>query len=417
MSGSARMSWSRASRVEGSFRRTTSEFEPPWRRKGPAIVSRSAQTSLSKGPPREAKRPTSCQPWRWMGMVAPRSRPRTRCAMRSPTMTSYRPGWKERPRLISIPPRTSKARGVRPRMVTLVAAPSLRRGKEPMTTISGEAKGRPCASVATRESTTSLSRWPSGTQEVSSEADPRWTITAFSGRPVARSAYSNPVRMAIRATNTVTTRAMPVMARRLTCQRARTLRTLYESGRAMGSGLPQHVDDARAVGAEGGGEAGGQGEQERDAEPLARHRRVQAEVRQPGDEPAQGGHLRQRADDQGGPAHPEDAAHGADGHRLRKDQGHDLAAREAEGLEHRDLHAPLAHGHAHGVGGDEEDGEDHGQSDAVEQESEVPDHGHEVGAEGGFRLRLGLRLAVVEDGVDGLAHRCRLSTVLAVHHV
>ena len=43
----------------------------------------------------------------------------------------------------------------------------------------------------------------------------------------------NPVRIAMRATKTVTTRPIPITASRLTCQRVRTLRTLYEMGNAI----------------------------------------------------------------------------------------------------------------------------------------------------------------------------------------
>ena len=127
---------------------------------------------------------------------------------------------------MSIPPRTSNALGVTPRIVTLVWRPSLRRGMAPTTTISGEAIGRPSAPTATRESTTILLRWSSGTQDVSSEAEPRCTTIAFSATPVERSASVKPVRMAISATNTVTTRPIPITASRLTFQRLRTFRTL-----------------------------------------------------------------------------------------------------------------------------------------------------------------------------------------------
>ena len=133
---------------------------------------------------------------------------------------------KRRPATISMPPRTSKAFGVTPLMVTLVAIPSVRRGWLPTITISGDASAAPSAPVATRGSTTILLRWSRGTQDVSSEAEPRCTTMALSGIPVARRARANPVRMARRATNTVTTSAIPITARRLTCQRLFTLRML-----------------------------------------------------------------------------------------------------------------------------------------------------------------------------------------------
>ena len=49
---------------------------------------------------------------------------------------------------------------------------------------------------------------------------------ALPGTPVARRAWVKPLRAAMRATNTVTTRPIPMTASRLTCQRVRTLRTL-----------------------------------------------------------------------------------------------------------------------------------------------------------------------------------------------
>ena len=80
-------------------------------------------------------------------------------------------------------PHLEGLRAVTPRMVTLVGTPSVRRGLLPTTTISGEAQGRPSSPVATRESTTILLRWSRGTQEVSSDAEPRWTTMAFLGDP------------------------------------------------------------------------------------------------------------------------------------------------------------------------------------------------------------------------------------------
>src|SRR5437773_6934242 len=179
-----------------------------------------------------------------------------------------------------MPPRTSKALGVTPRMVTLVGVPSERRGMLPTTTISGEARGRPSAPVATLASTTILLRWSRGTQEVSSEAEPRWTTMAFSGSPVERRAHWKPVRIAMRATKTVTTRPIPITASRLTCQRARTLRTLYPRGSAMALDLPPHVDDPRAIGGQGGEEARRQAEDEGAPETLAGRRPVQPEARE-----------------------------------------------------------------------------------------------------------------------------------------
>ena len=51
--------------------------------------------------------------------------------------------------------------------------------------------------------------------------------------------------------------------------------------------------------------------------------------------------------------------------RLADHEAHHVSAREAEGLQNADLGAPLAHRHAHGVCGDEKDGEGHGEADAV----------------------------------------------------
>ena len=69
-------------------------------------------------------------------------------------------------------------------------------------------------------------RSASGTADVSSESEPRWTTIALSARPVDRSAAWNPSDMDISTANTATTRAMPQIARSVTCHRIRTLRTL-----------------------------------------------------------------------------------------------------------------------------------------------------------------------------------------------
>ncbi len=94
------------------------------------------------------------------------------------------------------------------------------------TTHSGEASGLPSASTAIRSSTTILLRSSRGTPEVSSEAEPRWTIIALSVRPVERSAALKPSDMDMSTANTATTMAMPPTASRVTCQRTRTLRML-----------------------------------------------------------------------------------------------------------------------------------------------------------------------------------------------
>ena len=68
---------------------------------------------------------------------------------------------------------------------------------------------------------------------MSSDADPRWTIIALSALPVVRSAIANPSDIDISTVKTATTSAIPEMASRVTCQRLRTLRTLYERGSAI----------------------------------------------------------------------------------------------------------------------------------------------------------------------------------------
>ena len=72
---------------------------------------------------------------------------------------------------------------------------------------------------------------------------------------------------------------------------------------------------------------------------------------------------------------------------------------------------PLAHGDAHGVGDHEEDGEGHREADAVEEEGEVPGHGHEARREGLLGLGAGLGVGVLEERVDRRAHLARLLRV------
>ena len=75
------------------------------------------------------------------------------------------------------------------------------------TTISGEASGWPSASARhARVDHDQVARGRSGTPEVSSEAEPRCTTIALSGRPVARSARRNPFAIASSTTSTATTR-------------------------------------------------------------------------------------------------------------------------------------------------------------------------------------------------------------------
>jgi hypothetical protein len=144
----------------------------------------------------------------------------------SPTITSSRPGVKRRPWVISIPPRTSKARGVTARMLTLVGLPSLTLGSAITITCSGEARGCPSLPRATLSSTETRLRCSRDTPELSSDMEPRCTMMALSVRPVARRAMAKPSDMAMSTVSTETTRAMPTTASRVTCQRTRRLRRL-----------------------------------------------------------------------------------------------------------------------------------------------------------------------------------------------
>ena len=143
-----------------------------------------------------------------------------------PTITSSSPGVKLRPSTTVMPPRTSNARGVTARRVTLAGMPSVTLGRPMTTTHSQEASGWPAASRATRSSTTIMLRSESGTAEVSSEPEPRCTIMALSVRPVVRRAAAKPSDIDMRTAKTATTRAMPPTASSVSCQRTRTLRTL-----------------------------------------------------------------------------------------------------------------------------------------------------------------------------------------------
>ena len=143
-----------------------------------------------------------------------------------PTITSSRPGLKATPSTMSMPPRTSKLWGGTARSVTLVGCPSLSLGSAITTTHSQDASGLPSAARATRSSTTIMLRWSSDTPEVSSEAEPRWTMIALSGGRSTRSASAKPSDIESSTVNTATTSAMPPIASSVTCQRTRTLRTL-----------------------------------------------------------------------------------------------------------------------------------------------------------------------------------------------
>ncbi len=93
-------------------------------------------------------------------------------------------------------------------------------------TQSQEARGWPSAPRATRSSTMIMLRASRGTPEVSSEPEPRWTMMALSGRPVDLRAVLKPSDIDMSTAKTATTRAIPLTASRVTCQRTRTLRTL-----------------------------------------------------------------------------------------------------------------------------------------------------------------------------------------------
>ena len=73
---------------------------------------------------------------------------------------------------------------------------------------------------------TIMFRWSRGIHDVSSDADPRCTTSAFCSVPVARSADAKPSDIDMRTAKTATTSAMPETASSVTCQRFRTFRTL-----------------------------------------------------------------------------------------------------------------------------------------------------------------------------------------------
>ncbi len=106
-------------------------------------------------------------------------------------------------------------------MSTFTSPPSTLRGRFATTTISPEARGWPSAPLAMRSSTARRLARPRSMPEPSSDWEPFWSTIALSVRPVARSAMRKPLDIAARNTNTVTTRAMPKMASRVTCQRIR----------------------------------------------------------------------------------------------------------------------------------------------------------------------------------------------------
>ena len=69
--------------------------------------------------------------------------------------------------------------------------------------------------------------------ELNSDPEPRCVMMAFSRVPVDFKAFRKPLAMAVSAISTATTSEIPARANRVTFQRTRTLRTLYEMGRAI----------------------------------------------------------------------------------------------------------------------------------------------------------------------------------------
>src|SRR5437773_2761697 len=92
-------------------------------------------------------------------------------------------------------------------------------------------------------------------------------------------------------------------------------------------------------------------------------------------------------------------------------QRHHETAAEANRLQHGDLRAALADGHAHRVGGDQQDREDDRHADCVEQAREVPNQVGEFCQERAFCFGLRLDVAVLEVGVDRAHERGPLRRV------
>ena len=174
-----------------------------------------------------------------------------------PTITSSRPGVKLRPSTIRIPLRTSKARGETPRTVTLVGWPSVARGSAITITSSQDASGWPFGvardALVDHDHVAVLARHARGQLRASSRAG---RTIALSRRPVARSATRKPLDIAISTANTATTSAMPPIGQQRDLPAARARCGRCRRAGAPWSHLPQHVGDARPVGAERRHEAG-----------------------------------------------------------------------------------------------------------------------------------------------------------------
>src|SRR5262245_57454471 len=257
------------------------------------------------------------------------------------------------------------------------------------TTQSHDASGVPSGRRATRSSATIMFRTSMPTPEVSSEAEPRWTIIALSGRPVERSAAWNPDDIDSRIEKTATTSAMPEIASSVTCQRTRTFRMLYEIGRAIGLDRPQDVGDLGAVGRNRGDETGEEPEHHRRGETGGCDRGLQLEAGESDarQDVGESGRVRQNEEKRLAAEDTKRPAEHAEKKRLAHHEPHDVTARETERLQHADFGATFAHGHAHRVRGDEQDRERHGGADSVEQKRQVPGHRDEPGLEGLFRFR------------------------------
>ncbi len=142
-----------------------------------------------------------------------------------PTMSSARPGRKNRPAVIRTLARTSRTLAETPRTWTLASVPVRASGKAAMTTTSPEASG-PRASRAT-PAASSIVRSSSRVIALTiSESAPARRTMAFPGEPEATSVARKPWAMASMATKTPTVPAMPRTATMAEDQRWRTLRTL-----------------------------------------------------------------------------------------------------------------------------------------------------------------------------------------------
>src|SRR5690349_3984866 len=393
----------------------TSTDDAPVRPNALRAVLASVHSSDSWASPPESNTPTTVQVEPRKCSWLPTATPSNCCVACFPAINSLSPDWNMRPSTSFTSGRMAKPAGSTPRSATLtlacLLATSLR--SSVMTMISPDTSGWPSAPFLMPGSDCTSGSVSGPMPEDSSASTPADSSSARSSLPVPASVRSKPRLIDSMPISTPTTKAMPTTITSEVPMRLPMLRRFIAvMARIVSMSAPrQCVNDRQAPGAPRRPRT--DRHRQHDHGRAGEQPDLQVRVdRREGDP----GNLGERGHDAHRQQHAADPSEHDQEQRLGQHQAEHLAVGKPDRLHHRQLGDPVLHRLQHGVAGQHQDREEHGDHDRVEDELEVAELAHEVQREVLLGLRLGLVLRVLGHRVDGVADLAGVIRVGDAHH-